>query len=92
MTNDDELLHDYTLFYNNVARCYAYLLAGDTQSAHDLIALTAGQAIGLAMRLGLNTSTQPKHISQTKPWEKLNISRSTYYRDLRRAKGVNNHA
>lgn len=89
---DKELIDDYRHFLDEVAQCYAYLLAGDEDSAHDLIALTSGQAMGFASRLGLaytqHTEEPTIRINneQMKPWVEIGISRATWYRDQRRSK------
>jgi hypothetical protein len=80
--DDDQLIRDYERFMQAVRQCHLYLLSGEKDKAHELIALTAGQALGFASRIGLNIG----RLKPPTPWERLGISRSTYYRDQRRAR------
>jgi hypothetical protein len=80
--DDDQLVKDYEHFTQIVMQCYTYLISGEKDKARDMIALTAGQAIGFAARLGYDISK----LKPPTPWERLGISRSTYYRDMRRSR------
>lgn len=99
----EQLTRDYERFYEYVIQCYTYLVAGEHTKAHDLISLTTGMAMGLAVRIGLHAdgtkrSLKPPQqhtqltVEQLQPWRAIGISRSTYYRDQRRSKLNDAHA
>lgn len=82
IVDDMKLIEEYRRFADNVSLCLEYLIVGDKQRAYPLIALTAGQSLGIASRIGIEINK----IQPPKPWEEIGISRSTYYRDQRRSK------
>jgi hypothetical protein len=91
MQIDKELKERFEQFAYNVIQCNMLIANGqptDYNQIMDLMALTAGQAIGIASYMGLNVSKPASHGSKSvgKPWVALGISRSTYYNDMRRAK------
>lgn len=53
MTEDDRLIADWRQLMRHAGEAEALLAEGRTQAARALIALTAGEAMGLAMRVGV---------------------------------------
>jgi hypothetical protein len=106
MIIDKELKERYKRFYDNVCLCNTLIIANQSESYNtimDLLAMTAGQAIGIAAYMGIdaaqahakayaeihgtvNISAADIPDPSKRPWDKLGISRSTYYNDLRRSK------
>jgi hypothetical protein len=84
MIIDKELMERYKSFTDNVMQCYSLIIAGqpaDYDRIMDLLALTSGQATGIAYYMGVS-------VPKPRPWEAIGVSRSTYYNDLKRARAA----